>query len=230
VSSFSLSLSLFSGALWFLIGSFASGILGDKLSRSSHPTIRNYGRIILGQIGLLVGLPFIYSFFILVGIDGSFLLFLVTGGGVAFFIAFSEQGVDPPLITEVVHPNSRATLLAINSFFVIIISSFGSLMVGWLASSYGYIDPSSVNSTDIWNETELNFQEDTNFYALGKAMMIVGIFFWGLQIPVYFSLYFLYPSQREAIHEQLRREKEGGGGSVELSTMEATHYDEEKSD
>ncbi|OEH79047.1 major facilitator family protein [Cyclospora cayetanensis] len=92
-----------------LLGSLFGGWLGDQAERWSE----FHGRPLVGQLGTLLALPLIYigllgiprrpEFFGLYAID-----MLVLG----FAISWCPSGVNRPILSEIVEPDSRATVFA----------------------------------------------------------------------------------------------------------------------
>ena len=191
------SLVFSAGAISYVFGAFFGGFVGDAASRSER--FRNTARIMVGQIGIVVGFPFITSLLLFVGGSSNLVLYLVFCCAFAIAIPYSDLATDQPLLTEVIHPECRSSLIGVTHLISTLFSSTGSLIVGTMAASFGYEETSDIDSLPGDVRTQ-------NMNALGYSMLILcGL--WLVQVFVYFPLYHYYPLQRDNLHEQLKNEE-----------------------
>ena len=205
------SMTYSAAGLTFMFGAVIAGWIGDITARSPSQFLRDYGRILLAQGTVGTAVPLLFLFVTYLVHFASFPLFISVTGLIGFLLAFSEQACDNPLLTEVIHPSVRSSSFGFVYTIAGVISSLGSLLVGYIAELYGYQVPDP--NVSIQNLPEAIRQ--VNGTALGWSLITICCGFWGLQILCYIPLYNTYPPQRDSIQERLRREERERKGEEE---------------
>ncbi|XP_026189623.1 uncharacterized protein LOC34622336 [Cyclospora cayetanensis] len=166
-----------------LLGSLFGGWLGDQAERWSE----FHGRPLVGQLGTLLALPLIYigllgiprrpEFFGLYAID-----MLVLG----FAISWCPSGVNRPILSEIVEPDSRATVFATQIAVEGSVSALlGSPVIALLAESiFGY-------RTGVPFHAAVERERNTD--ALANALLVATAFPWTVCFFLYGLMHFTYP-------------------------------------
>ncbi|CDI76921.1 transmembrane domain-containing protein, putative [Eimeria praecox] len=176
-----------------LLGSLFGGWLGDQAERFNA----FHGRPLVGQLGTLLALPLIYigllgiprrpEFFGLYAIDMLFL---------GFAISWCPSGVNRPILSEIVEPDSRATVFATQIAIEGSVSALlGSPVIALLAESiFGY-------KTGVPSHAAADTQRNTD--ALANALLVATAFPWTVCFFLYGLMHFTYPKDSIA-YEQFR--------------------------
>lgn len=184
-----------SGAFGGLLG----GLIGDRLARCCPL----HGRPLTAQISVLAGIPVAYLTFMMDPPAGEAAFFYYMG--LVTFLGLTATwcgvGVNLPILTEIVRPEGRSTILAwesaLESTFACIL---GNAMVGFLAEKvFGYrLDNSDHARADVESRR-----------ALGKALTLTCFTPWLICWVVYSLLHWSYPKDLKRVkNEKLKDKKE----------------------
>jgi MFS family permease len=194
-------------AVAFVLGCILGGVMGDIGSRKSWPSVefcQNSVRILIAQFGYGLGVPAITILILVLGDIASFSIFLPFTFFAAFVLSWPGQACDNPILTEVIPPIARTTGIGLSYMISGVFSSIGSLLVGVIADSMGYVEIDS----DVEIQSLPSDIREQNKNALSNSLLVICCAFWSTCFLIYFPLYSLYPSQRNLVHSQLRAQKE----------------------
>ena len=125
-------------------------------------------------------------------------------------------GVNWPILSEIVDPQSRSGIMAWESAMEGAISSFlGNAAVGFLAQNlFGF---------NLADESEA----EKNAHALGKALTLTSVFPWLLCLFCYIFLHWAFPYDRRKIQEEKEEFlKDHGGKLYEDSSSESDNEED----
>ncbi|CAK9011511.1 unnamed protein product [Durusdinium trenchii] len=180
-------------------GGILGGLIGDRLSRSCPL----HGRPLTAQISVTAGIPVAYLTFMVDPPEGDTAFFYYMG--LVIFLGLMATwcgvGVNLPILTEIVRPEGRSTILAwesaLESTFACIL---GNAMVGFLAENvFGYrLEHSEHATVDVESRR-----------ALGKALTLTCFTPWLICLIVYSLLHWSYPRDMKRVkQEKLKDRKE----------------------
>jgi MFS family permease len=175
-------------ALGAAIGGLFGGYAGDWASSWD----RDKGRIIVGQISIFLGIPFAVIFFGEIPRSPDWLwLFCVIGFCFGFSISWPSSACNLPILSEVVPHAASGTAYSIDRLIEGSAAAVGSLGLGILAKSYGYLggDHCSPN---------MSAEQLAPMSAgLANALLLVMVVPWSVCFFVYFLLYWTYRRDRK---------------------------------
>lgn len=182
-------------------GGLLGGMIGDRLSRCSP----HHGRPLTAQISVMAGIPVAYLTFMVDPPEGDagFYYYL----GLVVFLGLTASwcgvGVNLPILTEIVKPEGRATILAweaaLESTFAAIL---GNAMVAFLAERvFGYRLP------DGSHESHKAMESPENRRSLGKALTATCFVPWVICWLAYSLLHFTYRRDLRRVREEERKER-----------------------
>jgi len=168
------------------------GFVSDRLTVWS----RFHGRPLTAQISVLAGIPVAWFIFMQEPPSWAFVyysLLMVTLGLTATWCGI---GVNLPILSEVVKPGNRATIMAWEGALEGSCSAiFGNAMVGFLAQNvFGY-DLAGAKEEGVADDPE-------NVHALGSALMLVSFCPWILCFAFYSLLHWAYPRDIRRLEEE----------------------------
>lgn len=117
-----------SAALSNLLG----GIIGDYAETISP----KYGRTVIGQFSVFIGVPLMY-FFITQAKNMNFWQVFSFASFTALLIGWPGRGAKEPMMQAVVPPEMRSSAYSVVNFIEGGLSAFSSLIAGWLADKLG---------------------------------------------------------------------------------------------
>jgi len=172
-----------------LIGTLVAGFSGDCAARLS----RNHGRIFLAQVAHIVRVPMLLIIFLVLprigaGIEYYGCAMVVLG----FLMPFPATGCVNPILTEIVRPEFRGSIIAYQTMLEKSIGAFGALGAANLAQSAFHYEPSTQAVTAMPDEFR-----DRNASALGKAIMFNSVAPWTLCAIIYGLAHFTYKNDRD---------------------------------
>jgi len=178
-------------------GGLLGGIIGDRLSRCCPL----HGRPLTAQISVLAGIPVAYLTFMVDPPTGEVAFWYYMG--LTTFLGLTATwcgvGVNLPILTEIVRPEGRSTILAwesaLESTFACIL---GNAMVGFLAEQvFGYrLENSEHAKADVDSRR-----------ALGKALTFTCFTPWLICLVAYSLLHFTYPRDLKRVKKETLQEK-----------------------
>ncbi|CAJ1339195.1 unnamed protein product [Effrenium voratum] len=178
-------------------GGILGGLIGDRLARWCPL----HGRPFTAQISVMAGIPVAYLTFMVDPPEGEVAFFyyfaLVTFLGLT--ATWCGVGVNLPILTEIVRPEGRATIMAwesaLESTFAAIL---GNAMVGFLAENvFGYKLEESDHATS----------DPESRRALGKALTFTCFMPWIICWTAYSLLHFTYPRDLKRVKDEKMKEK-----------------------
>lgn len=196
-------------------GGLLGGAIGDRLARC-WPM---HGRPLTAQISVMAGLPVAYLTFMVDPPAGeaAFIYYL----GLVIFMGLTASwcgvAVNLPILTEIVEPEGRATILAweaaLESTFATIM---GNAMVGFLAESvFGYhLDKGKARESA---------SDPENRMALGKALTLTCFVPWIICWLAYSLLHWSYPKDVRRVrdkNEEARKLARAARKAREANTLE----------
>lgn len=178
-------------------GGMLGGVIGDRLAKY-WPM---HGRPLTAQISVMAGLPVAYLTFMVDPPTGEAAFFYYLGLVIFMGLTASWCGVavNLPILTEIVEPDGRATILAweaaLESTFATIM---GNAMVGFLAQSiFGYhLDKDKARESAADPESRM---------ALGKALTLTCFVPWIICWLAYSLLHWSYPKDVRRVREDRAR-------------------------
>jgi len=182
------------GAISAAFGSLIGGIVGDKAAGKS----RLHGRAVIAQISVVAGIPIAYFVFMMSPPESAtyvWYFFLVMSLGLT--ATWCATGVNWPIISEIVDPQGRASIMAwLTALEGSVAAVGGNAAVGILAQNvFGYnlkdVDPSKPREVDL---------DATR--ALGKALMLTSFVPWIICLGFYTMLHWSYPRDMRRIEKQ----------------------------
>jgi len=180
------------------IGGLLGGLIGDRLSRRCPM----HGRPFTAQVSVLCGIPVVYLIFMVDPPEGEaaffYYLALVTFMGLT--ATWCGVGVNLPILTEIVRPEGRSTILAwesaLESTFAAIL---GNAMVGFLAQNvFGY-------KLDEDHKEAVSDPESRR--ALGKALTLTCFTPWMICWCAYSLLHWSYPKDLKRVRDEKMKDK-----------------------
>jgi len=165
------------------LGSLLGGFISDRLTLWS----RFHGRPLTAQMSVLAGIPVAWFIFMQQPPSWAFVYYLLLMVTLGLTATWCGIGVNLPILSEIVKPGNRATIMAWEGALEGSCSAiFGNAMVGLLAENvFGY-DLSSARSKDVTSDPD-------NVHALGSALMLVSFCPWILCFAAYSLLHWSYP-------------------------------------
>mmetsp|Transcript_46986 Transcript_46986/g.105543 ORF Transcript_46986/g.105543 Transcript_46986/m.105543 type:complete len:473 (-) Transcript_46986:130-1548(-) len=182
-----------SGAFGALLG----GLIGDRLSRCCPM----HGRPFTAQISVLCGIPVAYLIFMVEPPEGEAAFYYYLS--LVIFLGLTAHwcgvGVNLPILTEIVRPEGRSTILAweaaLESTFAAVL---GNAMVGFLAQNvFGY-------KLDGTEEAAANPESRR---ALGKALTLTCFSPWLVCWMAFSLLHWSYPKDVKRVREEKAQDK-----------------------
>eukprot|EP00933_Yihiella_yeosuensis_P050159 TRINITY_DN47922_c0_g1_i1.p1 TRINITY_DN47922_c0_g1~~TRINITY_DN47922_c0_g1_i1.p1 ORF type:complete len:585 (+),score=104.75 TRINITY_DN47922_c0_g1_i1:78-1832(+) len=188
-------------------GGLLGGMIGDRLSKA----FPNHGRPLTAQISVMAGIPVAYMTFMVhppSDQTAAYIYYLSLVLFMGLTATWCGVGVNLPILTEIVRPEGRATILAweaaLESTFATIL---GNSMVGFLAASFGYKLQSGMKADHVADEESRA--------ALGKALTLTCFVPWIICWFAYSLLHWSYPrdlrsarlDRQKTAEEQQRRTK-----------------------
>ena len=114
------------------ISNLLGGIIGDHAEKLSP----RYGRTIIGQFSVFIGVPLMYIF-ITQAKNMTFWGVFGLASFTALLIGWPGRGAKEPMMQAVVPPEMRSSAYSVVNFVEGGLSAFSSLIAGWLADSLG---------------------------------------------------------------------------------------------
>jgi MFS family permease len=114
------------------ISNYAGGVIGDYAEKKSP----KYGRTIIGQFSVFVGVPLTYILFTQ-GKNMSFMGILALAFGTALLISWPGRGAKEPMMQAIVPPEMRSSAYSVVALIEGGLSAFSGLIAGALADKIG---------------------------------------------------------------------------------------------
>ncbi|MEM5775310.1 MAG: MFS transporter, partial [Anaerolineaceae bacterium] len=157
------------------IGNYLGGVIGDYADKLNG----KYGRTIIGQFSVIVGIPLTYILFTQ-GQHMSSVQMLLFAFFIALMITWPGRGAKEPMMQAVVLPEIRSSAYSVVNLIEGGLSAFSGLIAGALADKIG----------------------------LTKAMLWTVPFPWVLCAAVFTLFYFTYPKDSARVHQILQTRRE----------------------
>mmetsp|Transcript_93808 Transcript_93808/g.297697 ORF Transcript_93808/g.297697 Transcript_93808/m.297697 type:complete len:535 (-) Transcript_93808:53-1657(-) len=187
------------------LGALLGGTISDRLTRWS----RLHGRPLTAQISVLSGIPVAWLLFMQAPPQaGTFFYYLSLMVVLGLTATWCGIGVNLPILSEIVKPGSRATIMAWEGALEGSCSAiFGNAMVGFLAQNcFGYdLESARAAGKGVAKDPE-------NVEALGSALMLVSFVPWVFCFISYTLLHWSYPRDLRAL---ARTEERAAAKAVE---------------
>eukprot|EP00927_Polykrikos_kofoidii_P065235 TRINITY_DN61019_c0_g1_i1.p1 TRINITY_DN61019_c0_g1~~TRINITY_DN61019_c0_g1_i1.p1 ORF type:complete len:528 (+),score=44.01 TRINITY_DN61019_c0_g1_i1:74-1657(+) len=207
-----ISMMLVGGSLGGLIG----GAIGDGLARRNQ----GHGRPCTAQLSVCAGLPLISALLLLARSGSSTTVLALLALTLGSSASWCAVGVNRPIMTEIVDPNCRASIIA---WIVAMDGSsaalFGAPVVGLLAERvFGYrkMDSGSTEFNDVTSR-------DANADALLSAMLWCTLLPWTICFCFYTMLHCTYQKDRE-LASASQKEVDAAKKNIELSSLAEDGY------
>mmetsp|Transcript_30328 Transcript_30328/g.77099 ORF Transcript_30328/g.77099 Transcript_30328/m.77099 type:complete len:588 (+) Transcript_30328:52-1815(+) len=174
------------------MGSILGGVISDRLVKVTPM----HGRAITAQISVLSGIPIAWFVFKGTPPDGSaFPYFLILMTALGLFATWCGTAVNLPILSQVVEPGNRATVMAWEGTLEGSCSAiFGNAMVGFLAQNmFGYHLETAHKSVE---------SDPESARALGCALMLVSFCPWVACFLFYTLLHWSYPRDIKSIENR----------------------------
>ncbi len=152
------------------ISNYLGGVIGDFAEKKSQ----KYGRTIIGQFSVLIGIPLTYVLFTK-GQSMSFAQILGLAFVTALMISWPGRGAKEPMMQAIVTPEMRSSAYSVVNLIEGGLSAFSGLIAGALADKIG----------------------------LTKALLWTVPFPWILCAVGFTLFYFTYPKDSARIHAKL---------------------------
>ncbi|CAE7466129.1 norA [Symbiodinium natans] len=180
------------------IGGLLGGLIGDRLSKCCPM----HGRPFTAQVSVLCGIPVAYCIFMIEPPEGEAAFYYYMG--LTTFMGLTATwcgvGVNLPILTEIVRPEGRSTILAweaaLESTFAAIL---GNAMVGFLAQNvFGYkIDEAHKDAVS----------DPESRRALGKALTLTCFTPWLICWLAYTLLHWSYPKDLKRVRDEKMKDR-----------------------
>lgn len=181
------------------VGGCLGGQIGDCMSRA----MPNHGRPLTAQISVMAGIPIAYLTFMVdppSSESGAFIYYLSLVIFLGLTASWCGVGVNLPILTEIVRPEGRSTILAweaaLESTFATLL---GNSLVGFLAGMFGY------KLQDVGGSTVMDLDSRK---ALGKALTLTCFVPWLICWLAYSLLHWSYPSDLRRVRQEKAAERE----------------------
>jgi MFS family permease len=163
-----------------IVGAAISNLMGGFIGDFAERINPKYGRTVIGQFSVLVGVPLMYIF-LTQAINWPFMTFFGFAFCTALLIAWPGRGAKEPMMQAVVPPEMRSSAYSVVSFVEGGLSAFGSVIAGSIAAQSG------LTTALLW--------------MIPFPWLICGIFF--------SIFYFTYPKDAAKVRQQMtiRREE-----------------------
>jgi len=189
--------------LFGIAGPLIGGLLGDALHRWSE----NHGRPIVGQLSVLLGLPFYLVLLkVLPDTIGASALwpYIVCRACFNLVAVWTPAGVNRPVMCAIVPKSRRASILAWElSIEGGISSAFTLPMVAYLTEQvFGY------QTTTLAVSAMPESQRLANMHALQSTLICLGIIPWLLCFVFYSLMHIYYPQDRAMMAQELAEEED----------------------
>uniref|UniRef100_A0A7S1L9N0 Major facilitator superfamily (MFS) profile domain-containing protein n=1 Tax=Alexandrium catenella TaxID=2925 RepID=A0A7S1L9N0_ALECA len=194
------------------LGSLLGGAISDLLTKWS----RHHGRPLTAQISVLSGIPVAWFLFMQSPPSaGTFYYYLSLMVVLGLTATWCGIGVNLPILSEIVKPGNRATIMAWEGALEGSCSAiFGNSMVGFLAQNvFGYdIESARAAGASVANDPD-------NVKALGSALMLVSFVPWLFCFFSYTLLHWSYPRDLKKL--AMEEEKTPSKKMVEIEDAKA---------
>jgi len=177
--------------LGYLIGTLVAGFSGDYAVRVS----RDHGRIFLAQVAGILRVPLVVMIF---------LVFPHAGAGIApygcaiaclgFLMAVPSGACSRPILTEVVRPELRGSIIAYQAVLEKSVGAFGAMAAASLAQSMFHYKTTTQSVADMPDTVR-----EGNANALGKAILFNSSVPWLICAILYGLVYFSYKHDRDSL-------------------------------
>ena len=157
------------------IGNYLGGVIGDFADKKNS----KYGRTIIGQFSVIVGIPLTYILFTQ-GQNMSAVQMLLFAFFIALMITWPGRGAKEPMMQAVVLPEIRSSAYSVVNLIEGGLSAFSGLIAGALADKIG----------------------------LTNALLWTVPFPWVLCAVVFTLFYFTYPKDSARVHAILQARRE----------------------
>lgn len=170
-------------------GGLLGGALGDLMGRRSPA----HGRPCTAQLSVFSGLPLTAALLMLAPVSSSGVLALLTLT-IGLMASWCGVGVNRPILTEIVEPSGRASIIAwLTSFEGSSAALFGAPVVGWLSESvFGY-RRAGAGSPAVEDATSRSANAD----ALRSALLCATLVPWTMCLFFFSLLHWTYPKDQE---------------------------------
>ncbi|MFW9921825.1 MAG: spinster family MFS transporter [Candidatus Thorarchaeota archaeon] len=180
-------------AIGAALGNLFGGFLGDWAAKKNA----NYGRILVAQISVFLGIPMMFIIFLAiprVATTTNLVLFIVVGLITGFMISWCAPAANNPIFSELFEPEMRSTAYSIDRLFEGAIAASGTLIVAGLAVwAFGFQNPPEGGTIADLSPTVIA----SNIDAIAWAMIIATCIPWFLCMIFYTFAYFTYPKDRD---------------------------------
>ena len=178
------------------IGAAVGGLFGGYTGDWATARSKRYGRLVVAQCSVFLGIPFAYVYYGgHIPQDAEHLgMYAVVGFFFGFSVSWPASSCILPIIAEIVPPNALGTGYAVDRLVEGVATSWGSLLVGFVAKANGYKGGTVCDSTD----KQVRHEQAG---ALGHAMTITMCVPWFICFLIFFVLYFTYYGDRVDLDE-----------------------------
>jgi MFS family permease len=122
-----------------VVGTALSNIIGGFLGDWAEQKNPKYGRVVVGQVSIISGIPLTYILFTQTT-DWAFGAVVALCFVTALFISWPGKGAKEPMMQGVVPPELRATAFAMTTFIESGFAAIAAFIAGKLADSIGFTD------------------------------------------------------------------------------------------
>lgn len=193
------------------IGNVLGGLIGDAMAKRCP----NHGRAFTANMSVSFGIPCV--FFIFMTTNQTFAYYAILLVLMGLTATWCCVGVNWPILSEIVDPQSRSGIMAWESAMEGAIASFlGNAAVGFLAQNlFGF------NLADEGEAT-------SNAEALGKALAFTSVLPWLLCLMCYIFLHWAFPYDRRKLQKEKEESlrKHGGRLYTDSTLIESDNEDD----
>ena len=172
------------------LGNLFGGWLGDKAAKWNP----KYGRLIIAQISVFIGIPMTAVIFLLIPMSmDSIYLYLIIGGLTGFGISWTAGGCNNPIFSEIFAPEMRSSAFAVDRVFEGSFGALGAIFVSVVAAGFGFLTPTSpIESLPLNDPLRL-----ANMHSLALSIFLVALIPWIICLILYSFIYLTYPKDYE---------------------------------
>ena len=186
-----------------------AGYIGDALARRCPL----HGRAFTANMSVSLGIPCVFLIYMTQPPEEwQFTWYLILLMLMGLTATWCLTGVNLPLLSEIVDPQSRSGIMAWESAMEGAIAAVaGNAAVGFLAQSvFGY---------NLAGAQQTPTQSHHNADALGKALAFTSVLPWSLCLMCYIFMHWAFPYDKRIIEEEKQRFLEEQGSLLTESTI-----------
>uniref|UniRef100_A0A7S3Z0R1 Major facilitator superfamily (MFS) profile domain-containing protein n=1 Tax=Lotharella globosa TaxID=91324 RepID=A0A7S3Z0R1_9EUKA len=182
------------GGICGAIATYFSGFLSDW----AHSKTAYHGRVYVAQTSKILGMVTMTTLLVILpkSTDAvGFALFLATSCAFHLTAGWTTNGINRPLISDIVPEGSRASIFSYFHMIEMMPSSLAGYLVSYLAEEqFGYTKPDVAALSDA--------EQAANVAALSKALFAIMMVPWVVTFIVYSSLHLTYARDAKRVWEQ----------------------------